>query len=96
MSTKEQFLEAMQKLNKSLNVADKCQPTLMQFFAEQPTSMPDMNTLDWIAVDANIRMIMKPVQVLLQQVLDTEFFKEVAQDKEIKMTNLIIGGNNVK
>jgi elongation factor P--beta-lysine ligase len=50
----------------------------------------DMDALDWMAVDENIKSIMKPVQEFLQQVLDTSFFKEVAEQKAVHTSSLIL------
>lgn len=90
MSTKQEFIESMNLLNKALNIADECQPVLAKFLMEQPKNLMDMDTLDWIAVDENIKSIMKPVQEFLQQVLDTNFFKEVVEEKVSNIPGLII------
>jgi len=90
MSTKEEFIEGMKLLNKALNIADDCQPVLAKFLMEQPKKLMDMDNLDWIACDENVRLIIKPVQELLQQVIDTPFFKEIAEDKISQISSLLI------
>jgi hypothetical protein len=90
MSTKQDFIDSMNLLNKALNIADECQPVLAKFLMEQPKNLMDMDALDWMAVDENIKSIMKPVQEFLQQVLDTGFFKEVTEQKAVHTPSLII------
>ena len=90
MSTKQEFIDSMNLLNKALNIADECQPVLAKFLMEQPKNLMDMYALDWMAVDENIKSIIKPVQEFLQQVLDTSFFKEVAEQKAVHTSSLIL------
>jgi hypothetical protein len=90
MSTKQEFLDSMQLLNKALNIADKCQPTLMEFLVSQPKSLDEMDTLDWIGVEQTVRMIMKPVQEKLQALLDDTFFKEVAAEPSLYVPGLVV------
>ena len=87
---RDEFIHAMHVMNKVLNMADKCQPVMMQYLSEQPTALPDMNELDFIGVWPTLAMILQPVIKQIEEFQATELYKAVAAEPDMHVPGLII------
>jgi hypothetical protein len=88
--TRDEFISGMHVMNECLNLADKCQPVLMQYLSEQPTPLHQMNALDFIGVEPNIVMILQPVIEKIEALRNTEVYKRVIAEPKSYVPGLVI------
>ena len=88
--TRDEFISGMHTMNECLNLADKCQPVLMQYLSEQAELLHKMNALEFIGVEPTLVMILQPVIQKMEEFKETELYKTVVKEPNLHVPGLII------
>jgi hypothetical protein len=88
--TRDEFISGMHLMNKCLNLADQCQPILMQYLSEQETPLDKMNGLEFIAVEPTLLLILQPVIQKIEEFKLSEMYKAAANEGPMYVPGLVI------